>query len=143
LWTPDIYAGAPAPVSAYIATVSKGSVFAFLLRLFMEVNGPGHNAVWIVFAVIAMGSMLIGNWLALRQHNIKRLLAYSSIGHLGYLIVALLAMTTAGMHAAIFYLVTYFISMLAAFGIISYVSVEEKEAFTLEAYRGLFWQRPW
>ncbi len=143
LWTPDIYAGAPAPVSAYVATVSKGSVFAFLLRLFTELNGSAHDAVWIVFAVIAIGSMLIGNWLALRQQNIKRLLAYSSIGHLGYLIVALLAASTAGMHAAVFYLVTYFISMLAAFGIISYVSGKSKEAFKLEAYRGLFWQRPW
>ncbi len=143
LWTPDIYAGAPAPTSAFVATVSKGSVYAFLLRLFLEVNGTAHNAVWIIFAVIAIASMLIGNWLALRQHNIKRLLAYSSIGHLGYLIVALLAASQAGVRAAIFYLVTYFISMLAAFGIVSYLSGKDKDAFDLEDYRGLYWQKPW
>lgn len=143
LWTPDIYAGSPAPVSAFVATVSKGSVFAFLLRLFQDVNGSQHNAVWIVFAVIAIASMLIGNWLALRQRNVKRLLAYSSIGHLGYLVVALLAASEAGMRAAVFYLVTYFISMLSAFGIVSYLSGKEKDAFDLEDYRGLFWQKPW
>jgi NADH-quinone oxidoreductase subunit N len=143
LWTPDIYAGAPAPVSAFVATISKGSVFAFLLRLFRDVNGPDHSSVWIAFAVIAIASMLIGNWLALRQHNIKRLLAYSSIAHLGYLMVALLAASAAGLRAAAFYLVTYFISMLGAFGIVSYLSAKEEEIFNLEDYRGLFWQRPW
>ncbi len=143
LWTPDVYAGAPAPVSAFVATVSKGSVYAFLLRLFIDINGSAHNSVWIVFAVISIASMLIGNWLALRQHNVKRLLAYSSIGHLGYLIVALLAASAAGMRAAIFYLVTYFISMLAAFGIVSYLSGKEKDAFDLEDYRGLYWRKPW
>lgn len=143
LWTPDIYAGSPAPVSAFVATVSKGSVFAFLLRLFQDVNGSQHNAIWIVFAVIAIASMLIGNWLALRQRNVKRLLAYSSIGHLGYLIVALLAASEAGMRAAIFYLVTYFISMLSAFGIVSFMSGKDRDAFDVEDYRGLFWQSPW
>ncbi|MGH2643387.1 MAG: NADH-quinone oxidoreductase subunit N [Chitinophagaceae bacterium] len=143
LWTPDIYGGAPAPVSAFVATISKGSVFAFLLRFFHDLNGSAHNSVWIAFAVIAIVSMLIGNLLALRQQNIKRILAYSSIGHLGYLMVALLAASVVGIKAAVFYLVTYFISMLSAFGIVSYLSGKDKELFDLEDYRGLFWQRPW
>jgi NADH-quinone oxidoreductase subunit N len=143
LWTPDIYAGAPAPVSAFVATISKGSVFAFLLRLFFDLNGTEHNSVWIAFAVIAIASMLIGNWLALRQRNIKRLLAYSSIGHLGYLIVALLAVSEAGIRAAAFYLVAYFISMLSAFGIVSYLSQNDREVFDIEDYKGLFWEKPW
>lgn len=143
LWTPDIYGGAPAPVSAFVATISKGSVFAFLLRFFHDLNGSEHNSVWIAFAVIAIASMLIGNLLALRQQNIKRILAYSSIGHLGYLMVALLAASVVGIKAAVFYLVTYFISMLSAFGIVSYLSGKNTELYDLEDYRGLFWQRPW
>ncbi len=143
LWTPDVYDGAPAPVSAFVATISKGSVFAFLLRLFVEINGETHKSVWITFAVIAIASMLLGNWLALRQKNIKRLLAYSSIGHLGYMLVAMLAASTAGSEAVAFYLVAYFISMLAAFGIISYLSQKNGEMHTIEDYKGLFWKKPW
>jgi NADH-quinone oxidoreductase subunit N len=143
LWTPDIYGGAPAPVSAFVATVSKGAAFAFLLRFFHDLNGSVHNSVWIAFAVIAIASMLIGNLLALRQQNIKRILAYSSIGHLGYLMVALLAASVVGIKAAVFYLVTYFISMLSAFGIVSYLSGKDNELYDLDDYKGLFWQRPW
>lgn len=143
LWTPDIYAGAPAPVSAFVASVSKGAVFVFLLRLYESISGSQHHAIWLAFAVLAIASMLIGNWLALRQHNVKRLLAYSSIGHLGYMIVALLASSALGVQAAVFYLVTYFISMLSAFGIVSYLSGEEKDAYELSRYRGLFWEKPW
>lgn len=143
LWTPDIYAGASAPVSAFVATVSKGSVFAFLIRLFVDLNGDLHNSVWVSFAVFAVASMLIGNWLALRQNNIKRLLAYSSIGHLGYMIVALLAASQSGVEAIAFYLVSYFISMLAAFGIIGYLSPKEGELLKVEDYKGLFWKKPW
>src|SRR5699024_8999584 len=142
-WTPDIYAGAPAPVSAFVATISKGSVFAFLMRLFFELNGAAHSTVWIAFAVLSIASMLIGNWLALRQKNIKRLLAYSSIGHLGYLIVPLLAVSEKGVHAAVFYLVTYFVAMLGAFGVIGYLSGKGKDTYQLTSYKGLYWEKPW
>ncbi len=143
LWTPDIYAGSPAPVSAYVATISKGAVFAFLLRFYFDLNGTVHNSVWITFAVLAVASMLIGNWLALQQKNLKRLLAYSSIGHLGYMVVALLAVNQTGAEAASFYLVAYFISMLAAFGIVSYLSQSDGELLSIDDYKGLFWEKPW
>lgn len=143
LWTPDIYAGSPAPVSAYVATISKGAVFAFLLRFYFDLNGTVHNSVWITFAVLAVASMLIGNWLALQQKNLKRLLAYSSIGHLGYMVVALLAVNQTGAEAASFYLVAYFISMLAAFGIVSYLSQSDGELLNIDDYKGLFWEKPW
>ena len=92
MWTPDVYQGAPAPVTAFVATVSKGAMFALLMRYFYRV-GRGRNAagVWLVFAIIAMASMIAGNLLALLQSNVKRLLAYSSIAHLGYILVAFLA----------------------------------------------------
>ncbi len=142
-WTPDIYSGASAPVATFVSTIAKGSVFAFLIRLYTDLNGDAHNSVWITFAVLAIASMLIGNWLALQQNNIKRLLAYSSVGHLGYMIVALLAASVSGVEAAAFYLVAYFISMLAAFGIVSYLSQKDGELIKVDDYRGLFWRRPW
>ena len=92
LWTPDVYEGAPAPVTAFVATVSKGAMFALLLRYFY--NSGAHSdaaAVFVVFAIIAVASMFAGNLLALLQNNVKRILAYSSIAHLGYLLVAFLA----------------------------------------------------
>lgn len=143
LWTPDIYSGASSPVSAFVATVSKGAAFAFLLRLFYGIGGLKNENIWISFAVIAAASMLIGNWLALRQQNIKRLLAYSSISHLGYMMVAFLAMNQMGMQAAAFYLVVYFVSMLGAFGTVIYLSDKNVEALKVEDYRALFWTKPW
>lgn len=143
LWTPDIYSAAPAPVAAFVATISKGAAFVFLLRLFYNVGGLLHESIWIAFAVIATASMFIGNWLGLRQKNIKRLLAYSSISHLGYLMVAFLAFSLPGIRAASFYLVVYFASILAAFGMITYFSSQKGEKVMIEDYRGLFWTRPW
>lgn len=143
LWTPDIYSAAPAPVAAFVATVSKGAAFVFLLRLFYSVGGLLHESIWIAFAVIATASMFIGNWLGLRQQNIKRLLAYSSISHLGYLMVAFLAFSLPGIRAASFYLVIYFAGILAAFGMITYFSSKKGEPVMLEDYKGLFWTRPW
>lgn len=142
-WTPDIYAGAPAPVSAFVATISKGAAFIFLLRLFYSVGGLSQNGIWIAFAVLATASMFIGNWLALRQQNIKRLLAYSSVSHLGYLMVAFLSFSEPGIRAASFYLLVYFVSMLAAFGLITYFSGKKGEPMMVEDYRGLFWSKPW
>jgi NADH-quinone oxidoreductase subunit N len=143
LWTPDIYSGASAPVSAFVATISKGAAFAFLIRLFYSIGGLKNESVWLAFAVIAAASMLFGNWLALRQQNIKRLLAYSSISHLGYMMVAFLALGKMGIQASAFYLVVYFVSMLGAFGTVIYLSGKDSEAINIEDYRGLFWTKPW
>jgi len=144
MWTPDVYEGAPAPVAAFIATVSKGGVFALLLRFFIQVDGYQYTPVVLVFALIAIASMLGGNLLALQQSNVKRILAYSSIAHLGYLLVAFLAGGDMGMAAATFYLTTYFITMLGAFGIVTHLSAAgDQEAEPLGMYKGLMWQKPW
>ncbi|MBD3162975.1 MAG: NADH-quinone oxidoreductase subunit NuoN [Candidatus Eisenbacteria bacterium] len=142
LWTPDVYAGAPAPVGAFIATVSKGGVFALLLRLFLNLDDPGRAALFPVIGLVAAASMTVGNLLALFQHNVKRILAYSSIAHLGYLLVALLATSRLGVEAAAYYLAAYFATTVAAFGVVGLRSSDRDEAETLEAYRGLFWRRP-
>lgn len=95
-----------------------------------------------VFSVIAIASMVFGNLLALRQKNIKRLLAYSSIAHFGYLLVAFLPGNAAGVEAVIFYLLSYSITLLTAFGIITLLSTTRRDAEDLSVYQGLFWKNP-
>ena len=143
MWTPDVYEGAPAPVTAFIASVSKGGMFALLLRFFFVVNGYSYPSLLLIFSIIAIASMFVGNFLALMQINVKRILAYSSIAHLGYLLVAFLAGGNMAIEAATFYLIAYFITTIGSFGIVGILSDKESEADNIEDYRGLFWRRPW
>jgi len=143
MWTPDVYQGAPAPVSSYIATVSKGAVLAVFIRFFYTIRGFENSSIFIVISGIAILSMFVGNLLAVQQKNIKRLLAYSSIANMGYLIIILLTGTDKGIQSAIFYLITYFITTIGAFGVISLLSTKEIEAEKIEDYKGLFWKKPW
>jgi NADH-quinone oxidoreductase subunit N len=143
MWTPDVYEGAPAPVTAFVATVSKGSIFVILLRFFKPIYNPSTSSFFLMFALIAAFSMIMGNLLALQQKNVKRILAYSSIAHLGYLMVAFLASGAQSTIAATFYLVAYFLTTLGAFGVITLLSSGERDADRLEDYTGLFWRRPW
>jgi NADH-quinone oxidoreductase subunit N len=147
LWTPDVYQGAPAPVTAFIATVSKGAVFILLLRFFVSTGSYAYTPLLTVFSVIAVLSILGGNLLALLQDNVKRLLAYSSIAHMGYLLVAFIAAgsiaPTLAVESVTFYLVAYFITTIGAFGVVSVLSTPQIEAGDISFYRGLFWQRPW
>lgn len=142
LWTPDVYQGAPAPVTAFIATVSKGSMFALLLRYFYGLRWQHARELYLVFIIIAVASMIAGNLLALLQTNVKRILAYSSIAHLGYLLVAFLAGGAFAVQAVAFYLIAYFVTTIGAFGIVAVLSDGAREADDLEDYRGLFWKRP-
>ena len=141
LWIPDVYQGAPAPVAAFVATTSKTAVVALLLR-YLAAAPQQSPAVFVLFSVIAVASMCAGNILALRQNNVKRILAYSSIAHFGYILVALLAGTTMAAGAVTFYLVAYTVTILTAFGIVTVLSTSEADAADLEDYRGLFWRRP-
>ena len=142
MWTPDVYEGAPAPVSAFVATVSKGGMFALLLRYFGPQSILEGGPLVLVLSIVAIASMIAGNLLALRQDNVKRILAYSSIAHLGYFLVAFLAGGPLGSKAATFYLAAYFVTILGAFGVVSMVSTETRDADLIEDYRGLFWRRP-
>ena len=147
LWTPDVYQGAPAPITAFIATVSKGAVFVILLRFFISTDSYVYTPLLTVFSVIAVLSILGGNLLALLQNDVKRLLAYSSIAHIGYLLVAFIAGgsidSTLAVESVSFYLVAYFITTIGAFGIVSVLSIQQAEAGDISIYRGLFWRRPW
>jgi NADH-quinone oxidoreductase subunit N len=142
LWTPDVYEGAPAPVAAFVATTSKSAMVALLLRYFYLSGALQYRAVLLVFSIIAIASMCAGNLLALRQNNVKRILAYSSIAHFGYILVAFLAGGTMAIEAVSFYLVAYTVTILVAFGIVTVLSSSERDAGDLEDYRGLFWRRP-
>ena len=145
LWTPDVYEGAPAPVSAFLATAAKVAVFAVLLRLYQV--SPATSGGWLndLLAAIAIASILFGNLLALMQSNLKRLLGYSSIAHFGYLIIALIATGGLAIEAVGVYLVTYVLTTLGAFGVVTLMSTPFKgrDADALYQYRGLFWRRPY
>ncbi len=143
MWAPDVYQGAPAPVSAYIATVSKGGVMAVFIRFFFNIRGFDNTYIFIAISAIAILSMFAGNLLAIRQKNIKRLLAFSSIANMGYLIIILLTGSNYGIQASVFYLIAYFITTIGAFGVISLLSTGKHEAEMIEDYKGLFWKRPW
>ncbi len=138
-----MYQGAPAPVTAFVATVSKGAMFALLLRYFTKVDFHQNESLVVIFGVIAAASMFAGNLLALLQNNVKRLLAYSSIAHLDYLLVAFLASGSMAVTAVAYYLTAYFVTTLGAFGIVTVLSGRDREADAIEDYQGLAWQRPW
>jgi len=142
LWTPDVYQAAPAPVTAFLATVSKIAVLAVLLRLVTWMPAFPETPLWSGIAALAMASMLAGNLLALRQEDLKRILAYSSIAHMGYLLVPVLAGGQDGVPAAAFYAAAYAVTTLAAFGTIAALSQGEEEEGRLDRFRGLWRTRP-
>ncbi len=147
MWTSDVYEGAPAPITAFVATVSKGAIFAVLLRYFVQANAFHFDTLFPALALVAIATILAGNLLALLQTNIKRILAYSSIAHLGYLLVAFAAGLFVGVElvieSIIFYLIAYILTTLGAFGVLTALSPSDSEADTIEDYTGLFWTNPW
>lgn len=141
LWTPDVYQGSPAPVTGLLSTGSKGAVFAVLVTLAAAVpewDSAMEPLLWGLAAV----TMLVGTFCALRQDNLKRMLAYSSVAHMGYVLVALLAGGPEGYTAVVFYLVAYTAVNLGAFGVITSFSGVKGEPQDIEAFRGLGYKNP-
>lgn len=139
LWTPDVYQGAPAPVTALLSTASKGATTVALLLLFPLLHGwqGGHDLLWL----LALFSMLTGNLAALRQSSIKRMLAWSSIGQMGYVALAFVAFPADGDRAALFYAVAYAMAGLAAFGAVAVLS-DASDRDDIDGYRGLGYRNP-
>ena len=138
IWTPDVYEGAPAPVVGFMSTAPKAAAFAVLLRVVFSINAPGRY--WFLWVAAAL-SMTLGNIGALVQSNVKRLLAYSSIAHAGYLLVAF-AMTTrenslTGISAVMFYTAAYAAMNVGAFAVVSHFGNAGERYVTLEDYEGL------
>ena len=134
VWTPDVYEGAPSPVVGFMSTAPKAAVFAVLLRIIFEAHAPA--SIWFIWVAAAL-SMTIGNVAALVQSNVKRLLAYSSIAHAGYLLIAFAALANNGIPAVMFYTAAYAAMNVGAFAIISHFGGAGEKYVTLEDYAGL------
>jgi NADH-quinone oxidoreductase subunit N len=142
LWAPDVYQGAPAPVTAFLATGAKVALFSFLVRL--ALNSPEYLTTTFfpfLWATAAL-TMTVGNITALVQNSVKRLLAYSSIAHMGYLLMALLAVRHGGAAAVLFYSAVYAVSDLGAFGSLGFLSPGHGDRDRLEEFRGLGYSQP-
>jgi NADH-quinone oxidoreductase subunit N len=141
LWTPDVYQGAPAPVGGLLATGSKGAVVAALVGL-LAMSGPVWHDLADLLWLLAALTMLAGSLGALGQKNLKRLLAYSSVTHMGTLLVGLLCQTSAGLTATTFYVVVYVLTSLGAFAVIASLADERGEPMAFDEWRGLGHRHP-
>jgi NADH-quinone oxidoreductase subunit N len=143
MWTPDAYQGAPTPVTGYMATGVKAAAFVALLRLFtvdLASAAPiWQTAVWW----LALLTMIIPNLIALAQDDVKRMLAYSSVAHAGYLLVGVMASSAVGRGAALFYLAAYTLMTIGAFAVVFHVAGKSDRRSYLTDYRGLGWRKPW
>jgi NADH-quinone oxidoreductase subunit N len=142
VWTPDVYEGAPSPVVALMSTAPKVAAFAVLLRITYGAY-PQLHAHWLLIVwIMAALSMTVGNLGALRQHNVKRLLAYSSIAHAGYTLVAFTALSSEGIAAAMFYTATYAAMNVGVFAVVSHAGGYDEKLLSVADYRGLAYRSP-
>ncbi len=143
VWTPDVYQGAPAPVVGFMSTAPKAAAFAVLLRIcYLGFGSMDHRWATLVWVLAAL-SMTIGNLGALRQHDVKRMLAYSSIAHAGYLLAAFTAFPQNGISAACFYTAAYAAMNVGAFAVVTQLSGSSEHHRSLEDYTGAALRRPW
>jgi NADH-quinone oxidoreductase subunit N len=142
VWTPDVYEGAPSPVVALMSTAPKAAAFALLLRVVYEML-PSLRSFWEpLLWVVAVLSMTVGNLAALRQTNVKRMLAYSSIAHAGYLLAAFAGFGTEGIAAASFYVAAYAAMNVGIFAVVTLVSGYDEKLPLIEDFRGLVYRSP-
>ncbi len=142
MWTPDVYQGAPTPVTAYMATAGKVAGFIALVRViqtsFLPIINDMSEVIWILCAL----TMTLGNLVALAQTNIKRMLAYSSIAHAGYLLIAFVALNEFFIPSLLFYLLAYALMNIGAFAVITALSSRDKEAVNISTYAGIGFRYP-
>ena len=143
MWIPDVYQGAPTCVTLYIGTVTKIAAFALIMRLLVDGLSELHSDWQGMLTIMAVLSLAIGNIVAIAQTNFKRLLAYSAISHVGFILFGILAGTQAGYSAAMFYTLVYALTSAGAFGIILLLSREGYEAEELADLKGLNQRSPW
>jgi NADH-quinone oxidoreductase subunit N len=143
MWLPDVYHGAPTPVTLFVGSAPKIASFALAIRVLAEGLGGAHDAWQDMLVVLAALSMVLGNVVAIAQTNIKRMLAYSTISHVGFILLGVLAGSAAGYRAAMFYTLTYVIMTTAAFGVVLWLSRKGFEADALDDYKGLNRRHPW
>jgi len=144
-WTPDVYEGAPAPIATYLASVSKVAMMALAIRFLIDSALLALPSVQMLLMVMATLSILAGNLLAVRQTSLKRLLGYSSIAHMGYVLVVIVSIGAAADSISSMYMAIYALTSIGAFGVVTLMSSPYRlagEADDLIHYQGLFWRRP-
>ncbi|WP_244086284.1 NADH-quinone oxidoreductase subunit N, partial [Desulforhabdus sp. TSK] len=143
MWTPDVYEGAPAPITAFMSAGPKAAAFAAFARVFYEAL-PTLQGEWtaVIWAMAAL-TMSVGNVIALVQENIKRMLAYSSIAHAGYVLVAFLAAGELGISSILYYMLAYTFMNIGAFALITVLGGKGEERVRVRDYRGLGYRHPW
>jgi NADH-quinone oxidoreductase subunit N len=142
MWTPDVYEGAPTPVTAFMSAATKAVALVLALRVLVTAF-PGEEELWtIAVAVIACVSLAVGNVAALVQRNLKRMLAYSSVSHAGFMLIAVAANNELGGRALLYYLIPYGAASLGAFGVVAARERELGERVTLDNVAGMGWERP-
>jgi NADH-quinone oxidoreductase subunit N len=143
MWTPDVYQGAPTPVTAFMSVTTKAAVFAAFIRVFnlslSAVQSHWFGVLWL----LAIVTMILGNVIALAQSNMKRLLAYSGIAHAGYVLVAMTANSALGNTAVAFYFLAYAVTNIGAFIIVSVLESRGEAGDEIASYRGLWFRNPW
>ncbi|MBT8142755.1 MAG: NADH-quinone oxidoreductase subunit NuoN [Gammaproteobacteria bacterium] len=142
MWIPDVYEGAPSPVTLFIGTAPKLAAYALTYRLLVDAMGDLHGQWTLILSILAVLSMLIGNLVAIVQNNVRRLLAYSTISHVGFILLGFIAGTQLGYEAALFYTVTYVVMAAGAFGIVVLLS-RDQDTDQLAAFKGLNQRSPW
>ncbi|WP_367103843.1 NADH-quinone oxidoreductase subunit N [uncultured Psychrobacter sp.] len=145
IWTPDVYEGAPAPVATYLGSVTKVAMMALAVRFLIDTALLALPSVQMLLMVMATLSILVGNLLAVRQTNLKRLLGYSSIAHMGYVLIVIVSIGSAADSISSMYMAVYAFTSIGAFGVVTLMSSPyrvEGEADELIHYQGLFWRRP-
>jgi NADH-quinone oxidoreductase subunit N len=143
MWTPDVYEGSPTPVAAFMSVGTKGAGFAALLRV-LDLAAPSIQPLWgPMLALFAALTMIVGNVVALSQRNVKRMLAYSSIAHAGYILMGIIAGNSRGVEGFMFYLVAYAVTNLGAFAVVIALEQRGEAAWDLNDFAGLWQRRPW
>ncbi|MBN1149248.1 MAG: NADH-quinone oxidoreductase subunit N [Anaerolineales bacterium] len=140
-WAPDVYEGAPTPVAGFLSTASKAAGFAVLVRVLLFVFPLLHDQWVSILAALAVATMTLGNLIALAQHNIKRMLAFSSIAHAGYILIGVVAFSGLGVTSVVFYLIAYLVTNLAAFGVVA-IYGREVGSDDMSAYYGMSRRSP-
>ena len=143
MWMPDLYHGAPTPVAMFIGSAPKLAAFALAMRILVDGLGSLHADWQGMLIILAVLSMAVGNVIAIAQTNIKRMLAYSTISHVGFILLGILAGTNEGYTSSMFYAITYGIMAVGSFGVIIAFSRNGFEAENLEDYKGLHERSPW
>jgi NADH-quinone oxidoreductase subunit N len=142
MWAPDVYEGSPTSVAAFMSTAGKAAAFSGFLLVIMYSFAGGTEKLRDLFAILATASMVLGNIIAISQQNLKRMLAYSSIAHAGYMLIGFAAANELAMSGILYYLVAYGFMNIGAFGVLSIVESADNKKLTFDEYKGLASQRP-